>query len=62
MVNAFVNPIVFVRDLDKSKRFYTDILGIKVKQDLDAIGWQKVFRFYDPDRHIIEFGEPENPK
>lgn len=126
MVNTFVNTIVFVRDLGKSKYFYTQILGIKVKQDLDTIvffenqlvlhsaesilstifeedpthkvmgcrnvllyfetsdleglyeslkdkvemihkiekqEWgQKVFRFYDPDRHIVEFGEPENPK
>ena len=122
--NIFVNTIVFVSDIEKSKLFYADLLKIRVKQDLtdivffenqlvlhsagsimktifkkdrsDAIlnqgkknillyfecediqnlynnlkdkvriihkiekqKWgQKVFRFYDPDDHIVEFGEP----
>jgi catechol 2,3-dioxygenase-like lactoylglutathione lyase family enzyme len=133
MSNTFVNTIVFVSDIKKSKQFYADLLGIKVKKDLERIvffdnqlvlhcaesilntifkrrpgvpsrqgnnniliyfecetlekleklyhkikdnvriihkiekqEWgQKVFRFYDPDNHIVEFGEPmgdiENP-
>lgn len=127
MSSQFVNTIIFVSDLNKSKIFYTDILGIKIKKDLKTIvfyenhlvlhnaesilktifkekkndipntlgmnnlviyfesktlkeleklysdikdkvriihkielqEWgQKVFRFYDPDGHIVEFGEP----
>lgn len=126
MPNTFVNTIVFVSDIKKSKQFYADLLGIKVKNDLEKIvffdnqlvlhcaesilntifkrssgvpsiqgnnniliyfecetperleklyheiknevriihkiekqEWgQKVFRFYDPDGHIVEFGEP----
>lgn len=126
MSSAFVNTIVFVSDIKKSKHFYADLLGIKVKKELEKIvffdnqlvlhcaesilttifkrrpsvpsmqgndniliyfecqslekletlyheikddvkiinkiekqEWgQKVFRFYDPDGHIVEFGEP----
>lgn len=122
----FVNPIVFVEDLDISMSFYRDVLGLrtveidtnfvrfdggfaihegsslartvwgssedrpawfgsrnlllyfehdavdelfeKTKQLLDIIHpvrkqpWgQRVFRFYDPDRHAIEVGEPYQP-
>lgn len=128
MPNQFVNTIVFVSDLQESKRFYKDILGIKVKEDLKTVvffenrlvlhcarsimntvfkqavkaspnaqgsknllvylecetpetldrmysemkdkvsiiheiepqEWgQRVFRFYDPDGHIVELGEPQ---
>ena len=124
MSNIFVNTIVFVSDIEKSKSFYADLLKIKVEKDLENIvffenklvlhsarnilktvfkedhsdaglsqgrknillyfecetleslyddlkdkvriihkietqKWgQKVFRFYDPDDHIVEFGEP----
>jgi catechol 2,3-dioxygenase-like lactoylglutathione lyase family enzyme len=124
MINRFVNTIVFVKDLEKSKLFYTEVLQMKVKKDYGTIvffenqlvlhdvnsiletifkekyvktqneqgksnvliyfetnkldefyndikdkvsiihgiekqQWgQKVFRFYDPDNHMVEFGEP----
>ena len=124
MSNVFVNTIVFVKDIQVSKKFYSDILGMKVLQDYETIvffenhlvlhiadsiirtifkkpmssalrkqgrnnillyfetdkldelydrisdkvkiihgiekqAWgQKVFRFYDPDDHMVEFGEP----
>ena len=124
VTNIFVNTIVFVSDLQKSKLFYAEVLKIKVKKELENIvffenqlvlhsaaeilntvfnedglngdlvqgrknillyfesdnliklfndlqdkvriihnikeqKWgQKVFRFYDPDDHIVEFGEP----
>ena len=124
MINCFVNTIVFVKDIEKSKLFYTKLLQMKIKQDFDTIvffenqlvlhsaesilktifkkrhanaslsqggknillyfetseldklykdlenkvniihgiekqEWgQKVFRFFDPDNHMIEFGEP----
>lgn len=124
MPNKFVNTIVFVSDLERSKHFYADLLNIKIRKDLNTIvffenqlvlhsaksilgtifkeeiphtvseqgrnniliyfecddldtfyhgvknkvkvihgiqkqDWgQRVFRFYDPDGHIVEFGEP----
>ncbi len=124
MTNCFVNTIVFVKDIDKSKQFYSEVLGLKIIRDYDTIvffenhfvlhsavsiiktvfkrnypfskikqgkkniliyfetdqldecfskikmqdvrfiheiekqAWgQKVFRFYDPDGHIVEIGE-----
>ncbi len=122
----FVNPIPFVRDIDRSKAFYRDRLGLKIAEDfgnfvlfetgfaihegralaetvwgtssgaeesygrrnlllyfehadvdaafqniaphvelihpLERQTWgQKVFRFYDPDGHAIEVGEPLGP-
>jgi catechol 2,3-dioxygenase-like lactoylglutathione lyase family enzyme len=119
----FVNPIPFARDIERSKVFYRDLLGLKIlsdfgnfvlfetgfaihegrsleqtvwgktaetsepygrgnilfyfeHDDIDAayetIGphvdlihpvekqaWgQRVFRFYDPDGHAVEIGEP----
>ncbi|MGV2049991.1 VOC family protein [Agrobacterium salinitolerans] len=119
----FVNPIPFARDIDRSRAFYRDRLGLKILQDfgsfvlfeggfaihegrsLEETVWQitsgteepygrrnlllyfehedvdaafrniapyvelihpvqkqawgqRVFRFYDPDGHAIEIGEP----
>lgn len=121
----FVNPIAFVRDIEASKHFYAELLGIAIAEDhgdfvrfetgfaihdgpalertvwgeagdsqqryghrnlllyfeaedVDAVfgrigsqvalihpvarqSWgQRVFRFYDPDGHIIEIGEPQD--
>ena len=124
MKNVYANTIVFVKDLNKSKEFYSKILGMKIIDDYGTIvffenrlvlhsaasilrtvfnklkisgliqqgrkniliyfetddlngfyektadrvkiihgikkqAWgQNVFRFYDPDGHMIEFGEP----
>jgi catechol 2,3-dioxygenase-like lactoylglutathione lyase family enzyme len=119
----FINPLPFVADINRSKQFYVEILGLTILEDsgdfvkfewgfalhegkslhrsvhgnesdnMTAYGrmnfvlyfetenldaefsriamrvdlihpivtqdWgQRVFRFYDPDRHIIEIGEP----
>jgi catechol 2,3-dioxygenase-like lactoylglutathione lyase family enzyme len=121
----FAHSVIFVKDIEVSKRFYQDLLGIKIVQDcgifilfegdfsihqakellntvykkeiaegndlqgkknleiyfecdkLDELyaklkeqniefihgiekqSWgQNVFRFYDPDRHVVEIGEP----
>lgn len=119
----FVNPIPFVRDINRSREFYRDKLGLKISEDfgnfvlfesgfaihegrsLEQTVWrtsaeaeepygrrnmllyfedddvetafrniaphvelihpvqrqawgQRVFRFYDPDGHAIEIGEP----
>ncbi len=120
----FINPIPFVADIDASKRFYAEVLGLTVAADhghfvrfetgfaihdgasLEQTVWgqpatgtekygrrnlllyfehpdidaafrriapqvelihpvtqqawgQRVFRFYDPDGHTIEIGEPQ---
>jgi catechol 2,3-dioxygenase-like lactoylglutathione lyase family enzyme len=120
----FINPVVFVKDIALSKRFYRDVLGLKIISDAGVFvlfenhfsihqakelevsvfgeaaessgnlqgkrnlllyfesdtlqetfkrigddvelihpivkqSWgQSVFRFYDPDGHIVEIGEP----
>lgn len=121
----FINPIPFVRDIQRSKAFYQQTIGLKVLEDfgnfvlfetgfaihegrsLEETVWrkaadvsepygrrnlllyfehddvdaafeniaphvelihpverqawgQRVFRFYDPDRHAVEVGEPQN--
>lgn len=120
----FVNPLPFVADMDRAKRFYADVLGLRIVEDhgtfvrfgngfalhdgaalhrtvfsepaprgdtwgrgnlvlyfedddieaacaritgqVDLIHpvrrepWgQRVFRFFDPDGHIVEVGEPQ---
>lgn len=119
----FINPIPFVRDIERSKQFYRDRLGLEILEDFGSFvlfasgfaiheasaleqtiwrqacegsepygrrnlllyfedddvdlafatiaphvelihpverqAWgQRVFRFYDPDGHAIEIGEP----
>jgi catechol 2,3-dioxygenase-like lactoylglutathione lyase family enzyme len=127
-VNAFINTIVFVCDIAKSKRFYQNVIGLRVEREFDTVvffenhfvihdgnallktifnslssvnfrkgkknieiyfetdnidvsyatvrshgcklihgiekqPWgQLVFRFYDPDGHIIEIGAAAKPK
>lgn len=122
-MNVFYNTIVFVKDINKSKKFYTEVIGLKILDDFQTIvffedhfvihngnnllktifkrspllnfnkgkknieiyfetdnieesykkiidsnvkvihaiekqAWgQKVFRFYDPDNHLVEIGE-----
>ncbi|CAN7561453.1 VOC family protein [Neorhizobium sp. LjRoot104] len=121
----FINPIPFVRDINHSKAFYQNRLGLKIREDfgnfvlfesgfaihegssleqtiwrqasigeepygrrnlllyfehedvdvafekiaphvelihpIEQQAWrQRVFRFYDPDGHAIEVGEPQS--
>ena len=121
----FINPIAFVRDIDRSREFYRERLGLKIvgnygafvlfetgfaihdgsaleqtiwgqaavaeqpygrrnlllyfeHEDVEAAfeaiapyvdlihpverqAWgQRVFRFYDPDGHAVELGEPQS--
>ena len=66
------NPLLVVRDMERSKTFYREVLGLHVVMDFGANvtltgglclqplehRWgQRVVRLYDPDRHIIEVGE-----
>ena len=129
MKTIFVNTIVFVKDIERSKIFYRDLLDQKIVNDFDSIvffenhlvlhqankiintvfrrnsteagkdqgnrniliyfesddleamfarvneakvplihgielqDWgQKVFRFFDPDNHMVEIGEPFRTK
>ena len=129
MKTVFVNTIVFVKDLQHAKAFYSELLGQTILEDFGAItffenhlvlhqaksiiktvfkrqsfktalrqgrrnvliyfetkelegmyerikgagvplihgieqqAWgQRVFRFFDPDRHIVEIGEPFHTK
>lgn len=122
----FINPIPFVRDINRSREFYEKRLGLKIVEDfgnfvlfetgfaihegssLEQTIWQmasvtedpygrrnlllyfehedveaafaniapyvelihpierqawgqRVFRFYDPDGHAVEIGEPQDP-
>ena len=44
----FVNPIPFVRDIDASKRFYRDLLGLKVVRDHgDFVLFESGFAIHD---------------
>ncbi|MEM7444372.1 MAG: VOC family protein [Pseudomonadota bacterium] len=121
----FINPIPFVADIERARRFYTEIMGLTPLEDhgnfvkfeagfaihdgrsLERTIWgseakanngygagnlllyfehddidaafaaiapqvqlihpierqdwnQRVFRFYDPDGHVIEIGEPQD--
>ena len=36
-MNVFYNTIVFVKDIDRSKKFYTEVIGLKVLNDYQTI-------------------------
>jgi predicted enzyme related to lactoylglutathione lyase len=44
-------------DLESEFRKITD-KGIKIIHGIIELPWQKIFRIYDPDNHIIEIGNP----
>lgn len=73
----YSSTLIAVRDMEKSKQFYHDVLGLDVIADFGANvtltgdieyvhpllehSWgQRVVRFYDLDKHIIEVGENIN--
>ena len=50
----FCNPIVFVQDMEASKAFYHNLLGIEIKEDFDSfvllegnLGLHRADVFYD---------------
>jgi catechol 2,3-dioxygenase-like lactoylglutathione lyase family enzyme len=44
----FVNPIPFVRDIEISKTFYCEILGLRIKQDLgDLVLFETGFAIHE---------------
>jgi len=36
-MNVFYNTIVFVKDINKSKKFYTEVIGLKIVDDFQTI-------------------------
>ena len=100
MIIKFINTIVFVSDIQTSKKFYTKLLDLQIEKEFETIvffsnefiihdaanifeppdldsfykklaaagvqfihfiekqEWgQRIFRFFDPDGHIVEVGE-----
>lgn len=50
------------KTLEKLEQLYHKIKDeVRIINKIEKQEWgQKVFRFYDPDGHIVEFGEPLN--
>ena len=54
------NNLLIYFETDELEKFFNQIAGkVELIHGIEEQAWgQKVFRFYDPDGHIIEFGEP----
>ncbi len=54
------NNIDIYFEVENIEEEYNKILqkGVKVIHGIIELPWQKIFRIYDPDRHIIEIGGP----
>lgn len=44
-------------DIDKEYQRIAD-KGVRILHGIVEVPWQKLFRIYDPDDHIIEIGNP----
>ncbi|MGI9486296.1 MAG: VOC family protein [Geminicoccaceae bacterium] len=55
----FVNPLPFVTDIDRSKRFYSDVLGLRVLEDHgDFVRYEDGFALHDAvSLHRTVFGQ-----
>ena len=55
----FVNPLPFVADIDRSKRFYSEVLGLHVLEDLgDFVRFENGFALHDAvSLHLTIFGK-----
>ena len=53
------NLIIYfeVENLDKEYQRMID-KGVRILHGIVELPWQKIFRIYDPDNHIIEIGIP----
>lgn len=58
----FVNPLPFVADVDRSKAFYRDVLGLTVSEDHDGfVRFEGGFALHDgPSLHQRAFAHPED--
>lgn len=54
------NNILLYFETDNLTELYNKVKEkVKIIHGIEEQNWgQKVFRFYDPDNHIVEFGEP----
>lgn len=56
------NLVLYFEDDELDATFNRISDRLNLIHDLRQQEWgQRVFRFYDPDGHIVEFGEPQNP-
>ncbi|EMS72734.1 VOC family protein [Ruminiclostridium cellobioparum] len=54
------NNLVIYFEVEDIEEEYNKIVqkGVKVIHGITELPWQKIFRIYDPDNHIIEIGGP----
>ncbi|WP_306258047.1 VOC family protein [Pararhizobium sp. IMCC21322] len=56
------NLVLYFEDDELDATFDRIADRLNVIHDIQQQAWgQRVFRFYDPDGHIVEVGEPQNP-
>lgn len=56
------NLVLYFEDPDLEACFIRCQAQAEILHGIERQSWgQRVFRFYDPDRHLIEVGEPEAP-
>jgi predicted enzyme related to lactoylglutathione lyase len=54
------NNIIIYFEVENLEDEYQKIVekGIRILHGIVEVPWQKIFRIYDPDNHIIEIGNP----
>lgn len=55
--------VIIYIELDRTESLedkldYLKNKGVEIIHDIFSLPWQRIFRVYDPDRNIIEIGEP----
>lgn len=56
------NLLLYFEEEDIDRAFETIAPHVELIHPIERQEWgQRVFRFYDPDGHAIEIGEPQNP-
>lgn len=56
------NLVLYFEDDELDATFDRICDQLNMIHDIQQQGWgQRVFRFYDPDGHIVEVGEPQKP-
>lgn len=53
------NLVIYFEAADLEKEFQRMVEeGVRIIHGIVELPWQKIFRIYDPDDHIIEIGNP----
>jgi len=57
----FINPLPFVADIDRAKKFYTELLRLRIQEDHgDFVRFDNGFALHDgTSLHRTVFGEPQ---